>query len=151
MISSNQVIADFQFVGNRVCKFEFETKDINASESKAKLSFDFDYNILNIEEHDDRYVGYIEFIVIIKAKIKNLNLFKLNLIMEGAFTGNINKLDEEQFREMLELNGLTTLSQLSRAYILSVTSLSGISPSIKLPMINVIALIKQKNSSDNKD
>jgi hypothetical protein len=46
---------------------------------------------------------------------------------------------------MLELNGVATLSQLCRAYILSISALSGISPTIKLPMINVLSLRKKKN------
>ena len=52
--------------------------------------------------------------------------------MEGIFVGNPQKLNIEQFKEMLELNGVATLSQLCRAYILSISALSGISPAIKL-------------------
>jgi hypothetical protein len=65
--------------------------------------------------------------------------------MEGIFVGNPQKLNIEQFKEMLELNGVATLSQLCRAYILSISALSGISPAIKLPMINVLSLRKKKN------
>jgi hypothetical protein len=52
---------------------------------------------------------------------------------------------------MLELNGLTTLSQLSRAYILSVTALSGITPPVKLPMINIFKLRQQKKEKEVND
>ena len=64
---------------------------------------------------EDKYIGYIEFITVIKAKVKNSILFKINLTMEGVFVGNTQKLKQEDFLDMLELNGLTTLSQLSRA------------------------------------
>ena len=37
---------------------------------------------------------------------------------------------------MLEVNGTATLSQISRAYIISVTSLSGMH-TINLPMVNI--------------
>lgn len=73
---------------------------------------------------------------------------KIDLTMEGAFIGNIQKLKKEEFINMLELNGLTALSQLSRAYILSVTALSGITPPVKLPMINVFKLIQQKKERE---
>lgn len=49
---------------------------------------------------------------------------------------------------MLELNGLTTLSQLSRAYILTVTSLSVINPPVKLPMVNIFKLMQQKKNNE---
>ena len=50
---------------------------------------------------------------------------------------------------MLGVNGTATLSQISRAYIISVTSLSGMPP-INLPMVNIYAMKKYKdNSKDN--
>ncbi|MDP9751420.1 preprotein translocase subunit SecB [Thermoanaerobacter pentosaceus] len=151
MIDSNQVLADFQFIGNRVSNFKIETKDIKTNEAKAKVTYNFDYNVKEIEELEDKYVGYIEFITEIKAKIKNAILFKINLTMEGAFIGNNQKLTKENFLSMLELNGLTTLSQLSRAYVLSVTALSGITPPVKLPMINVFKLRQQKKEKEGKN
>ncbi|WP_223814627.1 hypothetical protein [Thermoanaerobacterium thermosaccharolyticum] len=82
----------------------------------------------------------------------NLNicskLLKINLTMEGVFVGNTQKLKQEDFLDMLELNGLTTLSQLSRAYILTVTSLSGINPPVKLPMVNIFKLMQQKKNNE---
>ncbi|TCW34436.1 hypothetical protein EDC21_11826 [Thermohydrogenium kirishiense] len=40
------------------------------------------------------------------------------------------------------------LSILSRAYILTVTFLSGINPPVKLPMINIFKLIQQKKDNE---
>ncbi|MBP2072856.1 hypothetical protein [Thermoanaerobacterium butyriciformans] len=37
---------------------------------------------------------------------------------------------------------------LSRAYILTVTSLSGINPPVKLPIINIFKLIQQKKDNE---
>lgn len=148
-MNSKQILADFQFVGNKVSKFEIETKDIKSNGNKSNITFEFDYDILDIKEDEDRYIGFIQFNVLVKAKVKNAILFKITLNMEGAFVGNANKLKSDDFREMLELNGLTTLSQLSRAYILSVTALSGINPPIKLPMINIISLVKQKKYKES--
>ena len=64
--------------------------------------------------------------------------------MEGMFVGNPNKLTLEKFKERAELNGVATLSQLCRAYILSVSALSGITPPVKFPMINIYSLKKKK-------
>ena len=103
------------------------------------------------ETTEDRYIGEIEFIVFVKAKIKNSILFKIDLKMRGLFIGNPQKLSEENFNDMLELNGVVTLSQLARAYVMSVTALSGINPPVKLPMINVISLREKKKSRENKN
>lgn len=144
MINSKNIIADLQFIASKVSKFSLDTKEIDVKPAKANVSFDYDYNIIKIEELNDKYVGLIEFTVQVKAKVKNAVLFKINLIMEGAFAQNRNTLSMEDFKDMLKVNGITMLSQLSRAYIISVSSLSGINPPVKLPMINVYSLIKKK-------
>ena len=147
MISSKDITADFQFLGNRVSKFVIETKDIDVKGAKIPLDIAFDYNVINIHEQEEKFIGFIEFIVVIKAKVKNATLFKFNLNMEGAFAGNTKKITIDAFKEMVELNGIITLSQLSRAYILSVSALSGINPPIRLPMINVMKLREQKTKN----
>lgn len=150
MINSREILADFQFAGNRVSSFSIETKDIETKGAKTNVSFDFDYNTKGFEESEDRYIGELEFLVSVKAKIKNAILFKIDLKMDGLFLGNPRKLSKENFIDMLELNGVVTLSQLARAYVLSVTSLSGINPPVKLPMINVVALRDKKKSKEKK-
>lgn len=151
MISSKEIASNLQFVASRVSNFNLEVKDINIIKgSHANLNFDFDYNILNTEEINEYYKGLIEFIVSVKAKVKNTVLFKLNLNMEGIFIGNKETLNMDEFTKMLKLNGLTTLSQLSRAYLISVTSLSGINPPIKLPLINIFSLINEKEKNAAK-
>lgn len=146
MINSNEIASGFQFAASRVSKFNLEVKDVSSKGARAQINFDFDYNVLNVDETGESYAGLIEFIVSVKAKVKNSLLFKISLTMEGAFTGTKKDLQIEEFNNMLKLNGLTTLSQLSRAYIASITSLSGINPPIKLPMINIFSLINKKES-----
>jgi len=63
--------------------------------------------------------------------------------MEGAFKSE--SLDEAMFKQMVELNGLVTLSQMSRSYIQSVTAQSGINPPVKMPLIDINRLIELKN------
>ncbi len=147
-MDSKKIHADFQFVANRVSSFILETKDVDTSINSAKLDFDFDYNIKKVEKNENNYVGVIEFIVEVKAKIKNAILLKINLKMEGIFIGNPNVLKEETFTSMLELNGVATLSHLGRAYIASTTSISGINPPIRLPMVNFNKLRELKKKTD---
>jgi len=53
--------------------------------------------------------------------------------MEDAFHGSAGKMPKDRFKDMLKLNGLVTLLQISRAHILSVTCQSGIYPPEKQP------------------
>ncbi|KRQ86534.1 hypothetical protein ABG79_01743 [Caloramator mitchellensis] len=149
MIDSNNILADFQFAGSRVSNFSLETKQVSKKNERVNLSYEFDYNILNIEEDEEKFFGIIEFLVCVKAKAKNSILFKINLTIEGAFVGNKGKMNNVDFERMLKINGTTMLSQLSRSYILSVSALSGINPPVKLPMINIFSLVKEKETKES--
>jgi preprotein translocase subunit SecB len=142
-MKDKEIIADFQFLGNRVDKFVLDTKLVE-EKGPSNVSFDFDYEVMELVEEDNRFLGIIQLIVQVKAKIKNKVLFKIDLKMEGAFAGNAEKLGHQKFTDMLEMNGLITLLHISRAYLLSVTAQSGINPPVKLPMVNVIKLREKK-------
>ena len=142
-------IADFQFIANRVSNFALETKDVDQKGEKVKVNYDIDYNIVEVKEDEKLFIGKLEYIVVIKAKVNNKILFNIKLSMEGIFAGAKNKLSQEDFKNMMELNGIATLSHLSRAYIISATSLAGINPPVKLPMINVHILREMKKKKEN--
>jgi preprotein translocase subunit SecB len=74
--------------------------------------------------------------------MKKIIPLRISLIMEGIFEANPQRLNKEQFAVILKINGAATLSHLSRAFIMSVTSLSGLNPPINLPMININQLKK---------
>ncbi len=147
-MKTEEIFAEFQFLGNRVSSFNLDARVTDVKTQRAELSFEFDYNVKAIEEHDNKLMGIIEFIVKAKATSKRKLFFKIDLVMEGAFACNTRTDVEDKFQEMLEINGLVTLSQISRAYILSVTSQSGIPP-VKMPMINVIKLRERKEKRVN--
>lgn len=151
-MNSNEVLADFQILGSRVSKLLLDTRIID-EKGRADVSYDFDYEIGDVEEEDNRFEGILKFTVQVKAKVKNKILFKIELEMEGAFVGNTEKISREKFAEMLEINGLITLLHISRAYLISVTAQSGIRPPIQIPMVNVLKLREEKarlRSNDNQ-
>lgn len=139
----NSVKSDFQFLGNRIVEFSIKTQNVNPG--KINLESDIDYNITDIMEKDEKFVGRLDFIINIEGKTDDETPLSIKLIMEGCFIADKETIGIETFKDMIEKNGLIALSQISRAYIISATSLSGISPAIKLPMINVFSLIKNKN------
>lgn len=145
-MDSSKVLADFQLMGNRVSRFSIETNSLVNKGNNAIISYDIDYNIIKTINEEDRYIGLMEFIINADAKIKDENLFNVNMVMEGLFVGNPKRFNQEQFINMLELNGVATLSQLSRAYIISMSSISGLNPPVKLPMLNIHNLIDLKHN-----
>ncbi|MDO9534418.1 MAG: protein-export chaperone SecB [Bacillota bacterium] len=146
-MKAEEILAEFQFLGNRVSSLNFDARVIEAKAQRAELSFEFDYNVKAVEEHENKLIGIIEFIVKAKATSKKKIFFEIDLVMEGAFAYDAKTDTEGKFQDMLEINGIVTLSQISRAYILSVTSQSGIPP-VKMPMINVIKLRERKKKED---
>lgn len=137
------VLADFQFLGNRVSKLVLDTRLIE-EKGRAEVTIDVDYIVNEVEMKESKFSDTLSLIIQVKAKIKNRILFRVELEMEGLFAGDAEKITQEKFMNMLEMNGLVTLLHISRAYLLSVTSQSGIQPPVKLPMINVMKLRENK-------
>jgi len=149
-MNTKEVMADFQFLGNRVSKLVIETKRIE-EKGRAELLHDFDYKIAETSQQDHSFLGTLQLSVQVKAKIKNKILFKIDLVMEGAFAGNSDKITEEKFIEMLEMNGLANLINISRAYLVGVSAQSGINPPVRIPMINLRKLREKKLSTGRAD
>lgn len=139
----NEIKSDFQFLGNRIVEFFIKTE--NSNPGKLEIRSNIDYNINNIIEKDEMFVGTLDFIVDISGETTDGSKpLLIKLVMEGGFIASKEKISIDIFSDMIEKNGLVALSQISRAYLISATSLSGISPAIKLPMINVFSLIEKK-------
>jgi preprotein translocase subunit SecB len=145
-MSNNEALADFQILGSRVNKLLLDTRIIS-TKGRADLSFDFDYNISEVEENENQLRGILKFFIKVKAKVKNKLLFNIELEMHGLFAGNPERLSREKFMEMLEINGLITLLHISRSYLISVSAQSGINPPVHIPMINVMKLREMKANS----
>lgn len=144
MIEANKIVANFQMIASRVVKFELETKEVNNGKEKVNVKNSFDYEVIKIEEHEEAYYGVVQFKTDFVAKIGRNTLFKIFIVYEGKFVGNKSSLREEDFKKMLELNGVVALSQFTRSYVLSATALAGINPPVRLPMININQLKELK-------
>lgn len=150
-MNTNKIFADFQFLDNKVIDFHIKNNLLNTKNDIVKVDYDMDYEIVSCNELEDNYLGSINLIVNLIGKIEDEKMFEIYLTMNGKFTGSKNNLSIDKFEEMLKVNGTATLSQISRAYITSVTSLSGII-SINLPMVNIHAMKKYKEEiSDEKN
>ncbi|MCK9267817.1 MAG: preprotein translocase subunit SecB [Alkaliphilus sp.] len=147
-MKTEKIMAAFQFVNNKVVEFLIQNKLLSKKGETVKIDAGIDYEIIDCNKIKDGYLGVVDFIVDLRGKTEEDELFNIHLKMRGNFVGSGDKLTIDKFREMLEVNGTATLSQISRAYIISVTSLSGMHP-VNLPMINIYEMKKHKDKSSD--
>ena len=73
--------------------------------------------------------------------------FEITLSLESFFTTS--DLDKNNFKQMLLLNGNSTLYSIARSHILTISALSFDSGKIVLPMINFMELLNARNEETN--
>lgn len=141
----NSMISPFQMKKNRVVSFEFRQNEMVGEYEERKVSFGVDYEIADIVESDGIMRTELHLLIQIKGRADTEEeLFQLRLDMMGVFEGDSEQIDRERFLIMLKINGLSTLMQLSRAYVTASTALSGFANPIHFPMVNVYELVKMK-------
>lgn len=135
-MEQKNVQAQLQLQDSFVKEFNLQTiKKFNAKEN-LKINGQLGFKMNSINEKENIFKGEIELINDLKVVCKGEECSNIHIVMVGIFTATKdNKYDKNCFEEMLKLNGATTLSYLIRAYIYSVTGLSGI-PQITTPLIN---------------
>ena len=141
MIKLDDVYADFQYIFHRVKQVSFSFPPEGMDMLNSTSEYDYDYHIS--ETNKDIHEGLVTFTIRMTNNDHEILLFTI----EGFFIGNADILDENLFAEYLQVNGITTLSQLSRSILISMTSNFGMTMPVILPMINVHQLLKSKNSS----
>jgi len=141
-MKSGEVVSDLIFLGNRVIAFNLSTNVIYSKAQSVNIAFDLDYNLKEFKYEDGNSLGLLDYSVKAKATVKKKVLYKIDLVMEGAFRSET--LGKEDFENMVEVNGLITLSHISRAYIISATAQAGIDPPVRVPMVNINKLLEQK-------
>lgn len=123
---------------------EFNINIIKKIDNKEDLNIvgQLGFKINSIREENNNYIGQIELINDLKITLKDEEYGNIHISMVGLFVGvKSDEYDKNRFEEMLKYNGATTLSHLIRAYVYTVTGLSGM-PQISTPMINFIEFFK---------
>lgn len=149
MTKVEQAFSSFQFIQNRLVDLKFTNNRLKTDMINLKKNFDINYKIESIEEREDHYIGVITLHISLTAKDDLGKAFSIKLIMEAYFTNNKSQ-PIEKFENMLRLNGVSTLYSICRAYLTTISSISFIGDSIKLPMLNVL-MFKELKDQDSKD
>lgn len=143
------IVSPFQMRSSRIRKLNLSVGEVQKGVS-YKTSFAFKCTAPSVEEMADEFHGKIAFCVVATIKNEDSHLLSVTLDIEGIFVIKNDEssqnagIDIARFRDMVDMNGLVALSQIVRATLLSVTSQSGIQPSLMMPMININHLRKQR-------
>lgn len=146
----NEYVSPFRLDHNAVTHFSLKHHLSHLPSNQVEVKIGADYSIGKIKVEGQEYQALVELKLLIEGKHEAKPVFLMELTMYGNFGGSSIILQEKEFVEMLEINGLTTLMQLSRAYITAVTALSGFGHPVNFPMINVLELVKKKKKTLTK-
>ncbi|MCM1268148.1 MAG: hypothetical protein NC302_09615 [Bacteroidales bacterium] len=147
----SNMISPFQMKKNRVVSFEFRQSETAEEYERRKVAFVVDYKTSDVFEASEVMRSELHLLIHMEGRTDlGEELFRLELDMMGVFEGDCDKIDRERFLNMLKVNGLSTLIQLSRAYVTASTALSGFVNPIHFPMINVYELVKMKEKEQCK-
>lgn len=150
-MEQKNVQALFQLQDSYIKDFSINTiKKIEKREG-LNIAGQLGFRIININEERDSFFGQIELINDIKVSFKEEEYVNIHISMIGLFSCiKSQECDSKKFEEMLKLNGATALSHLIRAYVYSVTGLSGI-PQITTPMVNFVEFFKNAKEIKNEN
>jgi preprotein translocase subunit SecB len=143
--------AEINFTDNYVKRLKIETSRPPRDNQDVNVNMAIDYTISEIEVVENKLFGKVELVLEIKLIDKEGTFIYLELINAGLFNSDSGYSQKDKFHDMLELNGIMILYQLSRSLITSVTAQAGILPPITLPLINIFKVIENKKSLEQKE
>lgn len=125
--------SDFQFVDSYIVNSNI--KIIERNIKKGTIEVQVSVAISEIMEKNGE--KYVETRLINNVKINNSDTKQTYVIIDVEMSGEFKSknLTDEDFEEYIKFSGIPMLSQSIRAYVMSLTALSGIKP-VRIPMIN---------------
>ena len=136
----NRIATGIKLVGTTIKEISVENNIVNV-QKEAKRSFGLNINDPSFENIDEGLFSQmaIDFEVEIEqAEDRN---FKLELSLEGAFLSEKNT-EEEDFKQLVIINGAAALISIARGKIESITSNIFDSGKVVIPFVNVIDYYK---------
>ncbi len=138
----NECLSEFQIIGSRITKLNIINDFIlfdNDQNAERKLDLSHEVNEV-VQDEDGKSHGVVSLYIDVEV-LDGQKEYRLNLGIEGCFECGA-ETGEDTFTKMLEINGITTLYSIARAFVLSVTPQTLVDGSIVLPMINVFSYSK---------
>ncbi len=150
MIKSKTVESNFKLYGIRTEKMHINVEKIENITGSLEHQIELDYNIKDTNENDKEITTSLYLDVKVNGKVNETKIFQFYIILDGKFCAEKEKIPKEEFLKNVEIIGLATIIQHLRPLIFNATTMCGISPAVKLPMIDVQKLIEEKQKRNKK-
>ncbi len=148
---NNKYLSEFQIVGSTIKNVKIRNDFLSLSNgNNIKRKIDVSHMLGNIELLEDEQVFSGTIILNIKVNIsESKKKYNLDMAIEGCFNAPAT-MGEKTFKNMLQVNGITSLYSIARGFVQSTSSQTLLNGSVLLPMINVVAYSKDLNADSEE-
>ena len=150
-MDANTYQSAFKFIGSRITDLSINHTYFNMESSNSESkSFNLNHKVLDIYEKSGILYGTIQLQLKIdihnKAKDESDPNYQydLKLCIEGCFSSK--GMPQEQFKEMLQINGSAALYSIIRGFVMCTTSQTMLGGQIVLPLLNFTDMPKETES-----
>lgn len=146
----NNYLSDFQIIGSTIKSVKIKNDFLTLSNNSVKRKIDISHSVGNIDVIEDG--KFFSGIIVLNIKVnvsQNKNKYNLDMSIEGCFNAST-EIGEENFKNMLELNGIASLYSIARGFVQSTSSQTLLAGSVLLPLINVIEYSRNVNKNNEQ-
>ena len=136
----NRIATGIKLVGTTIKEISVENNIVNV-QKEAKRSFGLNINEPSFENIDEGLFSQMAIDFEVEIEQTEDRNFKLELSLEGAFLSEKNT-EEEDFKQLVIINGAAALISIARGKIESITSNLFDSGKVVIPFVNVIDYYK---------
>ena len=136
----NRISTGIKLVGTTIKEISVENNIVNV-QKEAKRSFGLNINEPSFENIDEGLFSQMAIDFEVEIEQTEDRNFKLELSLEGAFLSEKNT-EEEDFKQLVIINGAAALISIARGKIESITSNIFDSGKVVIPFVNVIDYYK---------
>ena len=136
----NRIATGIKLVGTTIKEISVENNIVNV-QKEAKRSFGLNINEPSFENIDEGLFSQMAIDFEVEIDQTEDRNFKLELSLEGAFLSEKNT-EEEDFKQLVIINGAAALISIARGKIESITSNIFDSGKVVIPFVNVIDYYK---------
>ena len=136
----NRIATGIKLVGTTIKEISVENNIVNV-QKEAKRSFGLNINEPSFETIDEGFFAQMAIDFEVEIEQSEDRNFKLELSLEGAFLSEKDS-EEEDFKQLVIINGAAALISIARGKIESITSNIFDSGKVVIPFVNVIDYYK---------
>ncbi len=146
----NQVAANLNFITSVVHTLHTDCKMFKISDTNSKeFSMDIKYSKPTIMETEKIGKLLMQINVSVFQEDTELPPDTFQIVIEGVFSSSSDIVDEE-FMELLNVNGGAALYSIARSKLEAISSLVYAEGKILLPMVNIIQYYQERNNTSEE-